>query len=168
MMIHRHLHWAWGLLLCASSPLVLAADVQALHRKLDRLQALGVGMLHQHVPTPLAPAEAASTPDESAPRTMSREDLEQRTQADNARSAARLTEFMNKVQADCGSRLRRLPELGMSDEDFRNCTMHARFGKVYQLVVSEDAGIALRLYVFRSEQAHKVYSVGGVVTAIVP
>jgi hypothetical protein len=168
MMLRRHLLWAWTLPLWVLGPHAMAADHQTLHRRLDRLQALGVGMLLQHVPTPLAPAESAQSSDKSASRPMSREEIRQRTQADNAKSAASLTEFMNKVEVDCGSRLRRLPELGMSDEDFRNCTMHARLGNVYQIVVSEDAGTPMRLYVFRSEQAHKVYSIGGVVTAIVP
>lgn len=168
MMLYRHLLWVWSLPLWVLGPQAMAADLQALHHKLDRLQALGVGMLHQHVPTPLPNAEAAQGSDESASRPMSREELRQRTLAENARSATRLNQIITKAQADCGGQLRQLPELGMNDEAFRQCTVHARFGNVYQVVVSEDAGIPLRLYVFRSEQAHKVYSIGGVITAIVP
>jgi hypothetical protein len=168
MMLRQLLLGALGLPLWCLGPHALAADLQALHHKLDRLQALGVGMLRQHVPTPLAPPEVDQRSGESATLPMSREELTQRTQAENARSAARLSEYMNQVQAECGNRLQRLPDLGMSDENFRQCTMHARMGGVYQVVVSEDAGTPLRLYVFRSEQAHKVYSVGGVITAIKP
>lgn len=168
MMLCRHLLWAWSLPLWVLGPHAMAADVQALHRKLDRLQALGVGMLHQHVPTPPANAEAVQDPDESASRPMSREEIRQRTLAENASSTTRLNQIMDKAQADCGGQLRQLPELGMSDEAFRQCTVHARFGNVYQIVVSDDAGTPMRLYVFRAEQAHKVYSIGGVVTAIVP
>jgi len=168
MMLRRHFFWAWGLPLWVLGPHAMAADLQALHRKLDRLQALGVGMLHQHVPTPLANAEPVQSSDESASRPMSREELRQRTLAENASSTTRLNQIIDKAQADCGGQLRQLPELGMSDETFRQCTVHARFGKVYQIVVSEDAGTPMRLYVFREEQAHKVYSIGGVITAIVP
>ena len=48
------------------------------------------------------------------------------------------------------------------------CTLHARVGSLFQLVVSEDGTTPLRLYVFSSERAHKVYTIGGVVTAIEP
>lgn len=56
----------------------------------------------------------------------------------------------------------------LSDETFRNCTLLARFGVATQIVVSEDDGVPLRLYVFASGKVKRVYSIGGVVTAVKP
>jgi hypothetical protein len=53
----------------------------------------------------------------------------------------------------------------MSDAEFRNCTIHARFGGATQVVAVERDGIPLRLYLFASEP-RRVYSVDGVVTAV--
>ena len=56
----------------------------------------------------------------------------------------------------------------MSDKAFRECTIKARFGGVQQVVALEHEGVALRLYVFPEGPARRVYSIGGVVTAIRP
>lgn len=139
-------------------------DQAARYRKLDRLQALGVGMLRQQAPKP--PEPRASEP--ANPRVMTDADFRQQAIAQNAKSAAALTESLNQIKADCGGQLVELPEVGMSDDFFRRCTLHAHFGGISQLVVSEDGTVPLRLYVFPSERAHKVYTIGGVITAIRP
>jgi len=152
---------------------------EALHRQLDRLQALGYGMV-QRQPSPApAPPSAAPASERFVPEPRShaareaREaritaELQERSERKNAESAAALTRILDQNQQACGGKLIDYPALGMSDETFRNCTIHARFGGVTQIVVSEDGKIPLRLYVFPTERAHKVYSIGGVITAIKP
>lgn len=140
-----------------------APEQEARHRKLDRLQALGVGMLRQQAPKPPEPHQAPI----DRPR-MSDAELRQRTIAQNAESAAALTKDLEKIKADCNGQVLELPEVGMSDDLFRRCTLHAHFGGVSQIVVIDDGSVPLRLYVFPSERAHKVYAIGGVITAIRP
>ncbi|MET0581730.1 MAG: hypothetical protein ABWZ08_07150 [Pseudoxanthomonas sp.] len=56
----------------------------------------------------------------------------------------------------------------MSDEVFRTCTVHARLGSISQIVAIVEGKVPLLLYVFRSERASRVYSVGGVITKVMP
>jgi len=145
-----------------------ALDEAARYRKLDRLQALGFGMLNQQAPKPPEPADAHGASAPFSQQRITDGELRRRSIAQNAKSAAALTEALNRIKADCGGQLLEWPEVGMSDDVFRRCTLHARFGNIAQLVVSEDRDTPLRLYVFPSERAHKVYTIGGVVTAIRP
>lgn len=132
-----------------------------LHRKLDRLAAQGHGMVQRR---PVAPRVG----DEQARQHRAGTTLQEQTQRKNAESAAALTRILDDAKQACGGKLIDYPSVGMSDESFRNCTMHARFGGATQVVVSEDGKVPLRLYVFPTERASRVYSIGGVITAIRP
>jgi hypothetical protein len=153
--------------------------IEALHRKLDELQARGVGMLVQ--PAPRARVRPAAPVGEendtfvpttkmeiAARRRASDEQLQVNTERANAQAGAQLTEVLNDAARVCGGKLEEYPRLGMSDEKFRLCTLHARFGNPVQVVVAEEDKLALRLYVFGGGPARRVYTVGGVVTAIRP
>lgn len=170
---------------CAPQPDTVGQDMERakrneiLHRKLDRLQAQGYGMVQrQPPPLPEAPPPSAES-EHFIPQSRSwaaREaraarisaELQEKTERKNAESAAALTRVLDETSKKCGGKLPDYPVVGMSDETFRNCTIHARFGGATQVVVSEDGNVPLRLYVFPTERAHKVYSVGGVITAIRP
>jgi hypothetical protein len=65
----------------------------------------------------------------------------------------------------CRANPTQAPRVGMSDAEFRNCTAHARFGGVTQVVAIERDRIPLRLYLF-TNGPRRVYSVDGVVTAV--
>jgi hypothetical protein len=94
--------------------------------------------------------------------------LQAQAEHNNAVSAAQLGQIIERQQQQCGGELAELPTVGMSDETFRECTMLARFGETNQIVVSQAGGVALRLYVFPTAKLRRVYSIGGVVTAIKP
>jgi hypothetical protein len=79
-----------------------------------------------------------------------------------------LTQQLDAVQASYGGKLLDLPVVGMRDETFRNCTLHARFGGATQIVAVEEDGVALRLHIFPRGKAERVYSVDGLVTAVRP
>jgi hypothetical protein len=156
-------------------------DKEALHRKLDRLQALGVGLFQRDVPRsyepPKEPPSAAQDTASFVPMTrfayrLKRDqlDAEQRKKALIANEKARdaLIEVVSQSMKSCGDQWTDLPKVGMSDEAFRQCTKQARFGGAIQVVVSQDSQVPLRLYVFPSQQAHKVYSIDGVISAIKP
>jgi hypothetical protein len=134
------------------------------HRRLDRLQALGLGILRQQVPA--RPKPPTSAP--SAPVPLSAADRHALILRQNAESVARLGGVLQQAEADCGGKLLEWPVLGMTDEVLRNCTLHARAGNVFQVVVAQEGATPLRLYVFSTERAHKVYTVDGIVTAILP
>ena len=68
----------------------------------------------------------------------------------------------------CGGRVPDLPHVGMADDYFRRCTALARFSATSQIVVAEDHGVPLRLYVYPSGKVRRVYSVDGTVTAVQP
>jgi hypothetical protein len=157
-------------------------DEAALERKLDHLQALGVGLI-QHAPPKAQPRPETPKPqgpDYFKPRPRpSWQELEQREEAitarlqakaehDNAVAAAQLSQDQEAMHQRCGEKLVDLPSVGMSDEAFRQCTMLARFGGITQIVVSEENGMPLRLYVFPAAKIRRVYAVDGVVTAIKP
>jgi hypothetical protein len=159
-----------------------AYDARALERELDRLQALGVGMIQRTLPVAQPPraAPAPKTHDFFKPQPrlshMQREArdramtarLQAQAEHNNAVSAAQLGQIIERQQQQCGGELAELPTVGMSDETFRECTMLARFGETNQIVVSQAGGVALRLYVFPTAKLRRVYSIGGVVTAIKP
>ncbi len=170
---------------CAEARETVAAGVQRqqrielLHRKLDQLQAQGVGMLTRPAPAARVPPAAPAAEDSEmfvptprgqseARRRAANEQLRADTERANAQAGAQLTELLNAAAKACGGKLDDYPRLGMSDEKFRMCTLHARFGSPVQVVVAEEDKLALRLYVFTSERAQRVYTVGGVVTAIRP
>lgn len=151
-------------------------SIHELERKLDQLQAQGKGMVQRPPPKP---PEAPPEPDNNyfVPQPRGSRDAiaaqisarhAARTERNNANSAAALTNILDTAKANCGGKLEQYPSVGMSDEYFRKCTIHARFGGITQLVVSEDGNVPLRLYVFPSEQAARVYSIGGVITTIKP
>jgi hypothetical protein len=152
--------------------------IEDLHRKLDKLAARGVGMVQRAAPAPRPPKPDDGAPPQLGPRRShlqrSLDDeavnarLTAKTLKANAESADRLTEMLNKAAQGCDGKLPRYPTLGTSDESFRMCTLHARSGGVTQVVALEAEGVALRLYIFPTAKAQRVYSVGGVVTAIKP
>ncbi len=162
--------------------LVKQERIAAIHRKLDSLAALGHGMVQPPPPPPQSPAATHGSDGDSGnfvPRPKSRDaeqsrqarvsaNLQEQTERKNAESAGALTRLLDGVNEACGGRPVDFPSVGMSDEVFRNCTLHARFGGVTQVVVSEDGKVPLRLYVFPTQRASRVYSIGGVVTAIRP
>jgi hypothetical protein len=71
----------------------------------------------------------------------------------------KLTKIVEDLEKACGGKLSQYPSVGMSDEFFRNCTTLARFGSVIQVVATEEDKFPLRLYVFPSQRASRVYSV---------
>jgi hypothetical protein len=148
---------------------------EELHERLDLLQAQGVGMVQR----PAAKPDADDSSQENRPGPMSGEEFrlwqmqrweeyERKTEEKNRKSAAKLTNFLDEAKRDCGGKLHDYPEIGMSDETFRNCTIHARVGGVTQIVVDTYESLPLRLYVFSTSRARRVYSVDGVITAIKP
>jgi hypothetical protein len=152
--------------------------IQAYHAELDQLAAQGHGLRRE------APA-AAKVPEKREtdtgdgmfkPKTRSQIRAErdaamarhqEESERRNAESAARLTRMLDEAGAQCGGDPKQVPAVGMSDELFRTCTLHARFGGVRQVVAVERDGKPLRLYLF-SNAPQRVYSVDGVVTAIRP
>jgi hypothetical protein len=145
---------------------------EELHRQLDELQKQGVGMRPQSTPAPaLTDAEFKAKErefrEEKPSEPMTWADIRERTQRKNAESAERLSKLLEKTERECGGKLAHIPAIGMTDEYFRICTYHARWGGIEQVVVAQSGTMPLRLYVF-NKLAHpnKVYSVNGVITAI--
>lgn len=157
-------------------------EVQALERQLDRLQALGVGMLQRTLPKAqpprVAPAPKADEFFKPQPRLSylqreAREEaisrrLQAQTEHHNAVSVAQLGQITERLGQQCGGALADVPVVGMNDETFRQCTALARFGELEQVVVSEAHGVPLRLYVFRAPGLRRVYTIDGRVTAVRP
>lgn len=152
---------------CLATDLSLA-DQQRLYRRLDRLQALGVGLLNQQVPSPPGTADQDAGSRLPSPLGLTDEGYRQQLERHNEQTGAKLSQHLAEIKSQCGGKLPDYPEVGMSDEAFRLCTIHARYGGARQIVVSEAGGVPLRLYVFSSVRAHKVYTMGGVVTRIEP
>jgi hypothetical protein len=80
----------------------------------------------------------------------------------------KLTRFFDETKHRCGGKLLDYPEVGMTDKEFRHCTKLALSGTVIQEVVDTYESIPIRLYVYRSSRAQRVYSINGVITAIKP
>lgn len=151
--------------------------IREYHERLDRLQAQGVGMVDRS--TPKKPADG----EEKYPKTpfvpMSKEafresqrrafeNIAEQTKQKNKESTEKLTGYLNKMADNCGGKLIDYPVVGMTDETFRNCTIHARFGGAIQIVADTYESAPLRLYVFPAGRAERIYSVNGVVTAVKP
>jgi hypothetical protein len=145
--------------------------LEAYHRELDQLANQGYGMRRQEPSPPQAPKEEPETVqpksrtqalyEQQAAAFRRREETERR----NAESAAALTRLVDDMAEKCKGDPKQPPKVGMSDAEFRNCTIHARLGGVTQVVAVERDGVPLRLYIFPGEP-RRVYSVDGVVTAI--
>jgi Skp family chaperone for outer membrane proteins len=147
-------------------------DFESIYLKLDQLQAQGVGMAPERPKTGRwAPEEKDTgkfmTGDElRAKQARMMSDYAERTNRENAKNAAELSNIVKKAEQTCGGKMTQFPVIGMTDEYFRMCTSHARFGGIKQAVVSQSGTIPLRLYVFGYNQPKRVYSVNGVITAI--
>lgn len=145
------------------------------HERLDQMQAQGIGR---------APKASAPEPENIEPTQegrippMSRLQFRQRldnSYAEYAKQSARrnqenterLGADLNKRSEGCGGKLIDHPVVGMSEETFRNCTIYARFGGLSDVYSEMFNNVPIRLYVFDSLRAAKVYSVDGVITAIV-
>lgn len=155
------------------------ARQERLHRKLDELAAQGQGL---PAPKPAA-APRAADPDEqpSRPKLGPRPNQFERdarnarwiaardeeTRAANERSAARLNGLLDGMKQECGKDMDAKVKVGMSDATFRNCTLHARFGGITQVVAANDGNTPMRLYIF-SNAPNRVYAIDGVITAIKP
>jgi hypothetical protein len=148
--------------------------VEAYHRELDQLASQGHGLQRREV-TPPPPAPAAKpAPEMFQPKSRAEFRAEQaaamgrhqeESERRNAESAARLTRMLDDMAEKCRANPTQAPRVGMSDAEFRDCTAHARFGGVTQVVAIERDRIPLRLYLFTNEP-RRVYSVDGVVTAV--
>jgi hypothetical protein len=148
--------------------------VEAYHRELDQLASQGHGLQRQEAAPPPAGPPARPEPEMFQPKSRAEMRGEQaaatarhqeKTERGNAESAARLTRMLDDMAEKCRADPKQVPRIGMSDAEFRNCTIHARFGGVKQVVAVERDRIPLRLYIF-TNAPHRVYSVDGVVTAI--
>ncbi len=151
-----------------------------LHRRLDLLQVQGAGKVRRPTSRPEASAGEGSASEReerfdpmsggafrAAQRSQFAE-YEEKTKQKNRESAGRLTAFLDEAKQACGGKLYDYPEIGMSDVTFRNCTIHARTGGVSQIVVDTYDSMPLRLYVFGTSRAQRVYSIDGVITAVRP
>lgn len=152
--------------------------IEAYHRELDQLARQGVGLQRETPPAPQEPpkrdegdgmfharSRAQIRAEQQAAMARHREETERK----NAESAARLTRMVDDMAGRCGGvdPTKNKPRIGMSDAEFRECTIHARFGGIRQVVAVERDHKPLRLYIFMNEP-HRVYSVDGIVTAITP
>lgn len=156
-------------------------DEAALERKLDHLQALGVGLIQHHPPgAQQQPKGEPLYPEGFKPvGRMTPEQYQQLQNAwtarltaqaehNNAVSIATLSRDEEQQQQRCGDKLSDMPSVGMTDETFRQCTTVARHGLITQVVAIDEDGMPLRLYVFPTEKIRRVYAIDGVVTAIKP
>lgn len=149
---------------------------EALHQMLDGMAARGVGLVAARPPPPPSPPPAAAEsewrPKSRAALEAERRAMDERLQAqtleNNRRAGERLTAIGNEMTQACGGPPAELPTVGMSDQAFRECTLKARFGGIQQVVAVEHEGVPLRLYVFGAPPAQRVYSIGGVITAVRP
>lgn len=148
--------------------------LEAYHRELDQLASRGHGLQRREAPPPPPTPPARPEPEMFQPKSRAQVRGEQaaalarhreESERGNAESAARLTRMLDDMAEKCRANPTQVPRVGMSDAEFRNCTVHARFGGVKQVVAVERDRIPLRLYILTNEP-HRVYSVDGVVTAI--
>ena len=155
------------------------ARLVRLHQKLDELAARGQGL---PTPKPATPPQAADPADgpsslKLGPK-LSRTEREAKTErwvaarneetrAANERSATRLNTLLDGMKQECGKDMDSKVKVGMSDATFRNCTLHARFGGITQVVAADEGSTPLRLYIF-DNAPNRVYAVDGVITAIKP
>jgi hypothetical protein len=150
------------------------------HRRLDKMQVRGVGLLQREPPNPrVSPVLGARDSDIATAGVLSGRPSRAQRDAENARMTAEtvrhneqsrqaLIELLDAASRSCDGELVQLPVVGMTDEYFRSCTLHARFRGVQQVVALELDGVALRLYVFPPGRAQRVYSVAGKITAVKP
>jgi hypothetical protein len=161
---------------------------ELLHRRLDGLLASGVGVNSradqkraERAKAPAAPSAESPPPEDqqfqSQPRTRANREAKQALTSKNAylnalESNAKASERMQKdydgMLVLCNGKTFKHPVVGMTDEQFRMCTLPNRLGAIEKVVVAEDRGTALRLYVSPTQPATRVYTIGGVVTAVKP
>ena len=152
--------------------------IESWHHNLDQLQARGVGLVQRAAPPPVPPRAADEAPPYIGPQRKGAAPLAypdaadarlaEQTREKNKANLMRLDTVLETAAENCGGKLVQFPTVGMSDATFRLCTLHARFGGATQVVALEMGGVPLRLYVFPTTKAQRVYSVGGVITAIKP
>jgi hypothetical protein len=152
--------------------------IEAYHAELDQLAAQGHGLRRETPATAKLPEKREAEAGDGMFKPKSRSQIraeelaamarhQEESERRNAESAARLTRMLDEASEQCDGDPKQAPSVGMSDAQFRTCTLHARFGGARQVVAVERDGKQLRLYLF-SSAPQRVYSVDGVVTAIKP
>jgi hypothetical protein len=149
---------------------------QVLQRKLDHLAAQGYGLIQEQAK--LDSARGGSRGKDAMPtRPNSRyfdgggnihqqANIAKETELKNRESGERLNRKIEEIERVCGQKLINHAVVGMRDEFFRSCTIQARFNPASQIVVSKDGNIPLRLYIFHSDKAGRVYVIDGVISAV--
>jgi hypothetical protein len=161
---------------------------EALHRRLDSMLASGVGVKGKadRMPQEAAAVKsvdvAVSAPAEdekfkSQPRSSANREAKQaeagrrsyqQALEQNGKASARMQKDYDDMLVLCSGKTFKNPVVGMSDEQFRMCTLPNRMGAIEKVVVAEEKGVPLRLYISPTQAATRVYSIGGVVTAVKP
>ena len=151
---------------------------EAFHRQLDRLQAQGYGLVPRPAPHPvkrLRPKQSeyfVPNPQGYASVMAEREAFAAKVHAEtlekNAKSTALLTQRLDEINKACGGKLVNYPTVGMTEDTFTRCTIHAKTSWASQIVVSKDGNTPLKLYVFARSSMSRVYIIGGVITRIKP
>lgn len=152
------------------------AKNKAFHERLDQMQAQGIG----RAPKVKATAEPEKVEQSKEFKFVPMSKSQYRQHLDNqfdeyARQSARqnqenierLNAGLKKMSEGCGGKLIDYPVVGMNDETFMNCTIHARHGGLADIYSETYNNVPIRLYVFDSLRAARVYMVDGVITAIV-
>ena len=167
--------------------LIKKDSYEVLHRRLDSMLASGVGVKsradqkHQE-PVTVQAVDPVASPQEdekfqSQPRSRSNRDAKQAEAGrqsyqdsleKNAKASERMQNDYESMLKLCGGKTYKNPVIGMTDEQFRLCTLPNRLGAIEKVVVAEDKGVPLRLYVSPTQPASRVYTIGGMVTAVKP
>jgi hypothetical protein len=145
------------------------------HERLDQMQAQGIGRAPK-VKAPVPEKVEQSKELKFVPMSKSQyrqrlddsyEEYAKQSARKNQENIERLNEDLKKRSEGCGGKLIDYPVVGMSEETFRNCTIHARYGGLTDVYSETFNNVPIRLYVFDSLRVTRVYSVDGVITAIV-
>ena len=168
--------------------LVKKARYEVLHRMLDGLLASGVGVKSRsdqkrQEPVPaqavnaVAPTLEEDDKFQSQPRSRANREARQAQSGrnsyqdaleKNAKTSERLQKDYDEMVKLCSGKTFKNPVIGMTDEQFRMCTLPNRLGAIEKWVVADDKGVPLRLYLSPTQPASRVYTIGGIVTAVKP
>ena len=151
---------------------------EALHKQLDRLQAQGYGLVQRPAPHPVKRPRAKQNEyfvpnlqgyaSVMAERAAFAAKVQAETLEKNAKSTALLTQRLDEINRACGRKLVNYPTVGMTEDIFTRCTIHANTSWASQIVSSKEGNTTLKLYVFAGASMSRVYIIDGVITMIKP
>ncbi len=160
----RHYYKLVLIIFCASLAHPAQAIEEDAYRKaylrVDFLAAQGYGLIQdKYAPPDNSKQRYTSSPNDRA-------EFDAEIQQKNAESVAKLNSSIQEIKQQCGANFSQRAQVGMSEQNLRQCCLQLRFGELTQYLKTTVDDQEVHLYILGYKKTTRIYVVNQQVTAI--